>query len=37
LVALGVFSSQLMVFAAVWGLVEMILASLAGAWLYQER
>jgi hypothetical protein len=36
LVALGVFSIRLMALAIVWGLVEMILASLAGARLYRE-
>lgn len=33
---LGVFSTGLMASAIVWGLVEMTLASLAGAWLYRE-
>jgi hypothetical protein len=36
LVALGVFSTGLMAFAVLWAFVEMILASLAGAWLYRE-
>jgi hypothetical protein len=36
LVALGVFSTGLMAFAVLWAFVEMILASLAGAWLYKE-
>jgi hypothetical protein len=35
-VAIGVFSTGLMMFAVLWALVEMILASLAGAWLYKE-
>jgi hypothetical protein len=37
LVAIGVFSIRLMTLAAIWGLAEMILASLAGAWLYREQ
>jgi hypothetical protein len=35
-VAMGVFSTGLMAFAVLWAFVEMILASLAGAWLYKE-
>ena len=36
LATLGVFSTGLMAFAVLWALVEMTLASLAGAWLYKE-
>jgi hypothetical protein len=35
-VAMGVFSTGLMTFAVLWALVEMTLASLAGARLYKE-
>jgi hypothetical protein len=35
-VAMGVFSTGLMALAVLWAFVEMILASLAGAWLYKE-
>lgn len=34
--ALGVFSTQLLFIALVWGLVEMVVAALVGAWLYSE-
>jgi hypothetical protein len=33
---MGVFSTGLMALAVLWAFVEMILASLAGAWLYKE-
>ena len=33
---MGVFSTRLMVLAVVWGLVEMSVAALAGAWFYRE-
>jgi hypothetical protein len=36
LVVLGVYSTGVMAVAIVWGLVETIVASLAGAWLYRE-
>jgi hypothetical protein len=35
-VAMGVFPIGLMALAVLWAFVEMILASLAGAWLYKE-
>lgn len=35
-VAIGMISAGLGVFVAAWGLVEIVLASLAGAWLYRE-
>ena len=35
-VAMGVYPAGLMAFAVVWAFVQMILASLAGAWLYKE-
>jgi hypothetical protein len=35
-VAVGVFPTGLMAFAVLWAFVEMMLASLAGAWLYKE-
>lgn len=37
LVAMGLFPFNLTLIALVWGLVEMILAALAGAWLYKEE
>lgn len=36
MVAMGVFSTGLMALAVLWAFVEMILASLVGAWLYKE-
>jgi hypothetical protein len=36
LAIMGVFSTRLMAFAVVWGLVEMSVAALAGAWFYRE-
>ncbi len=32
----GLFDPGLLVLPAVWGLVEIVLAALAGAWLYRE-
>lgn len=32
----GLFDPGLLVLPAVWGLVEIVVAALAGAWLYQE-
>lgn len=33
---LGLFSMKLIVVGIVWGLVELVIASVAGAWLYKE-
>jgi hypothetical protein len=35
-VVMGMFPANLVLFALVWGLVEIVLASLAGAWVYKE-
>ncbi len=32
----GLFDADLLVFIAIWGLFEIVIATLAGAWLYQE-
>ena len=37
LATLGIFSTGLTATVVVWGLVEMTLAALAGAWLYREQ
>ena len=34
--AMGFFPATLLVIASVWSLVEVTLATVAGAWLYQE-
>ena len=34
--AMGMFPLNIVVIAAVWGLVEVTLATVAGAWLYKE-
>lgn len=36
MVAMGLLSTNLAVIGWVWGLIELILASLVGAWLYRE-
>ena len=36
MMAMGMFPAGVMTTALVWGLVEMLLAAVAGAWLYQE-
>jgi hypothetical protein len=36
LVLMGVFPAKVMVVGTVWGLVEIIVASIAGAWVYKE-
>jgi len=33
---LGILDPELLVFVAVWGLFEILVASVAGAWLYRE-
>ena len=33
---MGVMSAQLIAIALIWGLVELVLAALVGAWLYSE-
>jgi hypothetical protein len=33
---LGLFDPDLLVFVSVWGLFEILIAALAGAWLYKE-
>lgn len=33
---IGLFDADLLVFMAIWGLFEILIATLAGAWLYQE-
>lgn len=35
--ALGLFPKRLLLFGVIVGLVEVILASVAGAWLYKEE
>lgn len=37
LVAMGVFPANVMTISLLWGLGEMLLAAVAGAWLYQEQ
>ena len=34
--AIGLLPTQLLVIALMWGLVELILAAIVGAWLYSE-
>jgi hypothetical protein len=34
--AMGMFPTNLMVLGTIWGLVELLVATVAGAWLYQE-
>jgi hypothetical protein len=34
--AMGLFSTNLIVIGVVWGLVEILVAAVAGAWLYTE-
>jgi len=34
---LGLFPARLMIIATIWGLAEMLIAGVAGAWLYSER
>ena len=34
--AMGLFPANLVMIAVVWGLIELPLAAVAGAWLYQE-
>jgi hypothetical protein len=34
--AVGVFPSRLLLIGTIWGLVELAIASLAGAWVYSE-
>ena len=34
--AMGLLPTQLIVIALIWGLVELVLAALVGAWLYSE-
>lgn len=36
MVIAGILPSDLMVIGTVWGLVEVVLASIAGAWVYSE-
>lgn len=33
---LGLFDADLLVFIAIWGMFEIVIATVAGAWLYQE-
>lgn len=33
---IGLFDADLLAFIAIWGLFEVMIATLAGAWLYQE-
>ncbi len=33
---LGLFDADLLGFIAIWGLFEIVIATVAGAWLYQE-
>ena len=35
-VVIGLLPSNLLVIGAAWGLVEMIVAAIAGAWVYKE-
>jgi hypothetical protein len=34
---IGVYPAGLLIAAVVWGLFELPIAAIAGAWLYQER
>jgi hypothetical protein len=36
LVLMGVFPASVMLVGTVWGLVEIVVASIAGAWVYRE-
>jgi hypothetical protein len=36
MVLMGIFRAKVMTIATIWGLSEIILASIAGAWLYTE-
>ncbi len=36
LIVIGVYPAGLMIAATVWGLFELLIAAVAGAWLYQE-
>ena len=33
---IGMFSAGMIMLTVVWGLVELLVAAMAGAWLYQE-
>jgi hypothetical protein len=35
-IVLGLFPTRLMIIATVWGLVELLVAGVAGAWIYTE-
>ncbi|PYR27544.1 MAG: hypothetical protein DMF98_05550 [Acidobacteria bacterium] len=35
-IVLGLFPTRLMIMATVWGLVEVLVAGVAGAWIYTE-
>jgi len=35
-IILGLFPTRLMIIATVWGLVEVLVAGVAGAWIYTE-
>ena len=35
--AMGLFPARLLAFGIVWGLGELLIAAVAGAWLYQEQ
>ena len=35
-IVLGLFPTRLMIIATVWGLVEVLVAGVAGAWIYTE-
>jgi hypothetical protein len=35
-IILGLFPTRLMIIATVWGLVELVVAGVAGAWIYTE-
>src|SRR5262245_32055666 len=36
LIITGIFPARLMIIATIWGLVELAIAGVAGAWLYTE-
>jgi hypothetical protein len=36
IIVLGLFPTRLMIIATVWGLVEVLAAGVAGAWIYTE-
>ena len=36
MIVIGVYPAGLMIAATVWGLFELLIAAVAGAWLYQE-